>query len=44
MGDNTPDMVLRVYANLNSDDVLKGSQDFADSIDMALSVVNREDE
>jgi len=44
MGDNTPDMVLRVYANLNSDDVLKGSQDFADSMDMALNVVNREDE
>lgn len=40
MGDNSPEMVLRVYANLNKEDVLKGSQDFVDSMDMALGVVN----
>lgn len=39
MGDNTSDMILKVYANLNKDDVLKGSQDYADSIDMALGVI-----
>lgn len=40
MGDNTPDMVMRVYANLDKSDVLKGSQDYSDSLDIALGIVN----
>lgn len=40
MGDNTPDMVMHVYANLDRSDVLKGSQDYADSVDMTLSVIS----
>jgi integrase len=41
MGDNTPDMVMRVYANLEKDDVLKGSAHYADSLDTALGVVSK---
>jgi integrase len=40
MGDNTPDMVMRVYANLDRFDVLQGSQHYADSLDMALGVMS----
>ena len=39
MGDNTPDMVMRVYANLACSDVLQGSQHYADSLDMALGAM-----
>ena len=39
MGDNTPDMVMRVYANLDRSDVLQGSQHYSDSLDMALGVI-----
>lgn len=42
MGDNTPDMVMRVYANLEKDDVLKGSAHYADSLDTALGVVPKD--
>lgn len=36
LGDNTPDMVLRVYANMNKEDVIKGSQVRADRMDKLL--------
>lgn len=39
LGDNTPDMVLRVYANMNKEDVLKGSQVRADRMDILLGVI-----
>ncbi|WP_411677177.1 tyrosine-type recombinase/integrase [Caproicibacter sp.] len=38
MGDNTADMVMRVYANLDKTDVLKGSESFAKSIDTTLDI------
>lgn len=36
MGDNTPDMVLKVYANMNKDDVFKGSKILSEHIDKIL--------
>lgn len=39
LGNNTPDMVMKVYANLDKSDVLKGSQSFADSMDLMLGVI-----
>lgn len=42
MGDNTPTMVMKVYANLDSSDVLKGSKHYADNLDMELGVVPHE--
>lgn len=39
MGDNTPDMVMRVYANLDSTDVLIGSKQCAVSLDKVLSQI-----
>lgn len=39
MGDNTSDMVMKVYANLDNSDVLKGSQTFADAMDETLDVL-----
>lgn len=36
MGDNTPTMVMKVYANLDKSDVLKGSGDLSESIDEAF--------
>lgn len=36
MGDNTPDMVMRVYANLEKSDVLRGSQHYSDSLSSVL--------
>lgn len=39
LGDNTPDMVLKVYSNMNKDDVLKGSQIRADRMDEMLRIV-----
>lgn len=36
LGDNTPDMVLRVYANMNKEDVIKGSQVRANRMDILL--------
>lgn len=38
MGDNTADMVMRVYANLDKTDVLKGSESYAKSIDTTLEI------
>jgi hypothetical protein len=32
-------MVMKVYANLDKTDALKGSQYYADSLDMALGIV-----
>lgn len=42
MGDNTSDMVMRVYANLDKSDVLKGSKAFADSLDLALGIIDED--
>lgn len=42
MGDNTSDMVMRVYANLDKSDVLKGSKAFSDSLDLALGIINED--
>jgi integrase len=42
MGDNTSDMVLRVYANLEKDDVLKGSAHYSESLDTALGVISKD--
>lgn len=36
LGDNTPDMVLRVYANMNKDDILRGSKIFSENMDRIL--------
>ena len=42
MGDNTSDMVMRVYANLDKSDVLKGSKAFSDSLDLALGIISED--
>ena len=39
MGDNTPDMVMKVYANLDRTDVLIGSKQCAVSLDKVLSQI-----
>lgn len=36
MGDNTSDMVLRIYANMNKDDVLRGGEIFSNNMDTIL--------
>lgn len=38
MGDNTSDMILRVYANLDESDVLNGSQAYAEALDETLDL------
>jgi integrase len=38
LGDNSPDMVMRVYANLDKSDVLEGSQNFSNSLDTILGI------
>lgn len=43
MGDNTSDMVMRVYANLDKSDVLKGSKAFSDSLDLALGIISEDE-
>lgn len=42
LGDNTPTMVMNVYANLDKSDVLQGSQSFSESIDKALGVLTNQ--
>lgn len=36
LGDNTPYMVLRAYANMDKSDIIKGSKDFSEYIDKIL--------
>lgn len=38
MGDNTPDMILKVYANLDESDVLNGSQSYVESLNESLGI------
>jgi len=37
MGDNSPEMVLRVYANMNKDDMERGSKEYSENMDLTLS-------
>ena len=37
MGDNTPDMILRVYANLNKEDVFKAGDKLAEELDLVYT-------
>lgn len=36
MGDNTADMIIKVYANMNKDDILKGSSEYSIGMDNIL--------
>lgn len=38
MGDNTPEMVMQVYANLDKSDVLNGSESLAKSLDVSFDI------
>lgn len=38
MGDNTPDMILRVYANLDESDILRGSESYVESLNQTLDI------
>ena len=40
MGDNTSEMVMKVYANLDKSDILKGSTSFSESIDETLGIMS----
>ncbi len=42
LGDNSSSMVMRVYANLDKSDVLKGSGDYSENMDLILGIAQRE--
>lgn len=40
LGDNSSEMVMKVYANLDKSDILKGSTSFSESIDETLGIMS----
>lgn len=40
LGDNSSSMVMRVYANLDKSDVLKGSGDYSENMDLILGIAS----